>query len=283
MNEVTQSKTNIITEKVSLFAEEPKRLSEYYRWDIGLTLLGEENGTYLLGTHDGCVLLEIKQAKGRSRHKTTGLYHMALLLPTRKDLGNIFNHLLERQVPIEGASDHGYSEALYLSDPEGNGIEITVDKDFSEWEVEETGEIHGVVEPMDAEGVLASRDNNFEGLPNGTIMGHVHLHINDLEKSLEFYHNVLGLGLKTVMGGSALFMATGDYHHHLGMNVWKGKGIPMPDYGDAGLDTVYWLGSLEDIDFIENALKARDYEYNREGDSLAFVDPSGAHQVISAR
>ncbi|MDK6234317.1 VOC family protein [Aerococcus sanguinicola] len=271
---VTESATQVTTKAVAINALDPKALADFYQETIGLSLIEAKADAYYLGTPDGQVLLEIYPTDERKKDYT-GLYHMAFLLPSRKDLANNFKHLLQVKAPLEGASDHGYSEALYLQDPEDNGIEIYADKDQAEWDINESGAIAGIVEPIAAEEVLALADpGDYQGMPNGTIMGHIHLHVHDIEETMNFYYDVMGLGVKFLMGKSALFMATGDYHHHLGANVWR-KGIdPQADYTSQGLRESIWQGSQEDLDWVEDQLKAKAIDYDKDGSSLIFHDPA---------
>lgn len=280
---ITQSTTTIHTQAIELNALQPKSLGDFYVKQIGLSLLqaNTDQDIYQLGTSQGQHLITIYPTDIAKEAATTGLYHLALLLPSRSDLGAILRHFIEKQVPLEGASDHGYSEALYLSDPEGNGIEIYADKDESVWDKHDNGLIGGIVEPMDVEGVLASQTEPFKGIADGTIMGHIHLHVANVEETLEFYHQVLGLGLKFIMNEQALFMATQDYHHHLGANLWNGRNIPQAAAGSQGLRNSIWAGSLADIQAVEAKLKARNYAYTKEGNSLYFNDPAGTGIILT--
>lgn len=280
---ITQSTTTIHTQAIELNALNPKVLADFYIEKIGLSLLKSQSDQdiYQLGTGQGHHLITIYPTDLAKEARTTGLYHLALLLPSRGDLGAILRHLIEEQVPLEGASDHGYSEALYLSDPEGNGIEIYADKDESVWDKHDNGLIGGIVEPMDVEGVLASQTKPFNGIADGTIMGHIHLHVSNIEETLEFYKQVLGLGLKFIMNEQALFMASQDYHHHLGANLWNGRNIPQAASGSQGLRHSIWAGSLADIQAVEEKLKSRDYAYTKEDNSLYFNDPAGTGIILT--
>ncbi len=281
MTNITQSKTMIATEAVKLNARNSAQLAEFYQKFIGLTLIKEEADMYYwLGTPDEKVLLEIEQTDAAADEETTGLYHLALLLPTYEDLGTVLRHLVVSQYPLTGASDHGYSNAIYLDDPEGNGIEIYWDKDVSEWDIREDGSIAGITIPMDAEAALEAARTSFEGMPNGTTMGHVHLHVDNLESSKDFYTNVLGLGLKYEYGPAALFLATGNYHHHLGANIWKQGDLAHPKEGAPGMAFTRWAGSQEDLDYIKNQLNERNYEYSEANGVLTVTDPAGLKHVI---
>ena len=281
MTNITQSTTNIVTKSVQLNAQNPANLAKYYETAIGLTRLGNSTGSYSLGTPDGKVLIELHETTLPANDNTTGLYHLALLLPTYEDLGTVLRHLIVNQIPMIGASNHGYSNALYLNDPEGNGIEIYWDKPEDQWDIHEDGSIAGVTEPMDAEAALEASRPTFEGIPNGTTMGHVHLHVDDVEKAADFYRNVMGLGLKYKFGPQAYFFATGNYHHHLGANIWKRGNLDKPKRLTPGLRTVEWVGTASDIETITNNLTEANVEFTNKDNTLTFKDPAGIEHSIT--
>lgn len=280
MSNITASQTNIVTKSVQLNAKNPEQLAAFYNQAIGLNLIKQENDAFSLGTPDGKVLLEIEPTDVTANDETTGMYHFALLLPTYEDLGTIMRHLIVNKIPMTGASDHGYSNALYLDDPEGNGIEIYWDKPESEWDIKDDGQIAGITEMMDAEAALEAARTSFDGLPNGTTMGHVHLHVDELENSLAFYTDVLGLGLKYKFGPQALFLASGNYHHHLGANVWKQGQLEHAKDGAPGMGHTKWEGSKEDLEYIESKLTEQDYVYEKFLDGLKFKDPAGIQHIV---
>lgn len=283
MTNITQSKTGIITDAVKLYSHNSAVLAKFYNETIGLTLIyGNLNTYYTLGTPDKKVLLEIEQTTVARNDETTGLYHLALLLPTYEDLGTTLRHLIVSQYPLTGASNHGYSNAIYLDDPEGNGIEIYWDKDQSEWDIQEDGTIVGITEMMDADAALSAASPNFNGMPNGTTMGHVHLHIDDIGVAKDFYTEVMGLGLKLQYGPAAMFLASGDYHHHLGANIWKQGQLTHPAEGSPGMAYTQWTGSETDLDYIQKQLEARDMAFDRVDNTLAFKDPAGLKHVVLA-
>lgn len=164
-----------------------------------------------------------------------GLYHLAILLPTRKALADVLKHLTDLQIPLVGGADHGYSEAIYLEDLEGNGIELYRDKPVSTWDIREDGRIIGVTEALAAQDIyeLGERVEPFI-LAEGTRMGHIHLSVKDSRKSSQFYQKVLGLEDKFSVP-SASWIAAGDYHHHLAVNEWGGKGLASRKQGLPGL------------------------------------------------
>ncbi|UUX34173.1 VOC family protein [Fundicoccus culcitae] len=279
-NPLTQSKTSIVTSGIQLNAIDSTTLAQFYQEMIGLSLIDHKDGYYALGTPDQTVLVEIFPTTIKKTKRTTGLYHMALLLPTKADLGTILLHLVKKQVNLDGASNHGYSNALYLTDPEGNGIEIYADNDKSEWDIREDGFIAGITEAMDADDVLANASQHFEGIPNGTTMGHIHLHVGDTAETLQFYLTTLGLGFKYPYGNQAIFMASGDYHHHLGANIWQGKNLPAPEENQQGLRALVWTASAEDIAYITEQLAAQDIYYSINDKHLSFKDNSGLTNIL---
>lgn len=211
------------------------QMTAFYTQVIGLTVINKQPRQVTLGVGKR-TLLELIQIEAPNKpSRKTGLYHVAFLVPSRHALGSALRHYLQIQAPIEGASDHGYSEALYLTDPEGNGIEVYHDKPIHEWDIRDNGEIHGITVAMDADGVLAAGSDSWDGLASETIVGHVHLKVSDLEKTEAFYTQVLGLGLKSNFGQQAKFFAAGNYHHHIGSNIWFGRMIPAMEANDLGL------------------------------------------------
>ncbi len=215
---------------VRLAVSDLERSLDYYRQRIGLRLHGTENGTASLGAGDA-VLLELAEQRGARpvQRGRTGLYHFALLTPSREALSRVLNHLLATQTPIDGASDHRVSEALYLSDPDGHGIEIYRDRPRREWPFAK-GSLAMTTDPLDARGLMAADRSKapWEGIDPGTVMGHVHLHVADLAAAEHFYVDLLGMDLMQHFGNQAGFVSAGGYHHHLGLNTWAGAGAPPP-------------------------------------------------------
>lgn len=211
---------------------------------------------------------------------TSGLYHFALLLPTRAHLASFLRHLLEYDIPF-GASNHAVSEALYLDDPDGNGIEIYCDYPDSEWTWSK-GEVHMTTDRLDGEGLLAETDAPWTSLPAETLMGHVHLHVANLKQTEQFYNEGLNLDVVTRYPG-ALFMSSGGYHHHLGLNIWKGEGVPAPAEHSVGLNWYSLVLANEDVrDDVIQRLKKINAPVTKIGDDYMTTDPSGnnIHLVI---
>lgn len=265
--------------KVVLNVENMENMKNFYTSVIGLEIKNETEQSLELGAFgEEQVLLELQPVvPAGEKPTTTGLYHFAFLLPTRKDLGEILYHLLVSKYPLTGASDHGYSEALYLDDPEGNGIEIYTDKPKSMWDIRSDGQIAGVTEPMDAEGVIGEAKQEFQGMPKGTYMGHVHLFVAELEETEKFYQDVLGFDLKFKFGPQAKFFAAGEYHHQIGANVWAGKNIPAAQKGLRGLDYFTIIVTDDEFSQVKNNLDEKEYPYqvDETTQTLSLEDTNG--------
>ncbi|MBN2980329.1 MULTISPECIES: VOC family protein [Cohnella] len=217
-----------------------QRSIQYYEEVIGFKLLKREGSVAQLtaegGTEPLLIIEELSGAVATERRRTAGLYHFAILVPTRKALGLSVRNLARRNVPI-GQGDHFVSEAIYLNDPDGNGIEIYADRPRETWNYTASGEVAMGTEAVDIRGLLAlAGDDEWAGLPAGTKIGHIHLHVSHLSEAREFYCDVLGFGLMANYGGSALFVSAGGYHHHIGLNVWAGVGAPPAPDNAPGLD-----------------------------------------------
>lgn len=228
---------NVYVRYVSLKVQDLQRSIKFYTEIIGLKLLSEDFGKAIFTADGTAPLLVIEQPENvqPKEPRRTGLYHFALLLPERSDLASIIRHLIKTGYPLQGASDHLVSEALYLADPDGNGIEIYVDRPADSWKWQGQ-EVVMDTKPLDAESVQAEwKGEDWKGLPEGTIMGHIHLHVSEFAKTKEFYLKGLGFDVVCQYGGQALFISTGGYHHHIGLNTWNGIGAPAPSRNSAGM------------------------------------------------
>jgi catechol 2,3-dioxygenase len=223
---------------VHLIVSNLERSTQFYREIIGVQILAKEENTVTL-TADGVtplLVLEERKDAVRKPRGTTGLYHFAILVPDRASLARSLLHLLQKGYPLHGASDHQFSEAVYLADPDGNGIEIYADRPKEKWEKTENGEYKGVTEPLDVNGLLAEAgDIPWTGLPSGTRIGHIHLHVAHIHEAETFYKDGLGFEIMIRMGNHALFVSAGGYHHHIGLNTWAGVGAPQPPENAVGL------------------------------------------------
>lgn len=180
------------------------------------------------------LLTESPQAPPRPP-RTTGLFHVAIRFPNRVELAKTVLRLVQRGYPIHGASDHLVSEAIYLADPEGNGIELYCDRPESEWKWS-NGEIAMATEPLDVEALLQEAEGKpWAGIHPQTDIGHIHLNVSSLSGAEEFYSKHLGFDVTTRSYPGALFMAAGGYHHHIGANIWAGRNAPRPPENSLGL------------------------------------------------
>jgi catechol 2,3-dioxygenase len=220
---------------VGLKARDLSRLTDYYQQAIGLHVIDRDSRSARLGA-GGVTLLELESAPSAlpDDPRTAGLYHTAFLQPTRADLARWLVDAAQHHVPLSGASDHLVSEAIYLDDPEGNGIEVYRDRKPEEWRW--NGErIQMATERLDLDKLAADAGNTaYAGAPDGLRIGHIHLRVGDLAKTQTFYSDVIGMH-PTAGRGGALFMSSGRYHHHVGSNIWQSAGAGMRDDARAGL------------------------------------------------
>ncbi|HET9737770.1 MAG TPA: VOC family protein [Solirubrobacteraceae bacterium] len=218
--------------RVRLRVADLERARSYYERVVGLQAV--DGG---LGADRGLVELIADPDAPPAPPGTTGLFHLAILVPDRPSLARAVQRVLAAGERFTGASDHFVSEALYLRDPEGNGIEIYRDRPRSEWEYEPSGEVRMGTVPLDVDAVMAELpDGADSGMPDGTVVGHVHLHVADLAASEAFYAGELGLAVTTRGYPGALFLSHEGYHHHVGVNTWQGEGAPPPPPGSRGLE-----------------------------------------------
>jgi catechol 2,3-dioxygenase len=220
--------------RVHLKVSNLERSIQFYREVVGFEVLRQERHRAELTaageSHPLLVLEEIPNAVIPARRGTTGLYHFAILVPTRADLGLSLRNLAEFGIHI-GQGDHLVSEALYISDPDNNGIEIYADRPRETWTYNEQGQVQMATDPIEWQSLLdEAGDQVWSGLQKGTKIGHIHLHIDDLHTAKRFYCELLGFEVMAQMADSALFVAAGGYHHHIGLNTWAGVGArPAPE------------------------------------------------------
>ncbi|CFX64829.1 Glyoxalase/bleomycin resistance protein/dioxygenase [Candidatus Filomicrobium marinum] len=219
---------------VTLRVRDLQSISRYYEHLVGLRILSSDDHTAHLGTRDSTLLKLIGDPGAEPRPPGgAGLFHTAFLLPNHGQLALWTKHAVDNRFLITGASDHAVSEAIYLSDPEGNGIEIYADRPREEWRYAES-QVKMVTEPLDVERLLASASGTWSGLPDDGVIGHVHLQIGALDTAESFYGTILGFDISCRYSG-ANFFGSGGYHHQLATNAWASRGAgPRPD-GAAGL------------------------------------------------
>jgi catechol 2,3-dioxygenase len=265
---------------VSLRVTDLDRARDFYSDALGLVTLSEQDGVARMGAGDR-PLVELdanESAASPSPPRATGLFHLALLFPSRAELGRTVQRVLDTGVGLTGASDHLVSEAVYLNDPDGNGIEIYRDRPREQWPPPPPGQAVAMdTIPLDLGGLMADAAS-----PNGaadpeTVMGHVHLKVSDLDQSVAFYRDALGLDLMAQLGPQAAFLSAGGYHHHVGLNVWHSRGAGPPPPGAAGLS---WfaleLPSREAVGEAVESLRHAGHETEDDGDGEVLVrDPDG--------
>jgi catechol 2,3-dioxygenase len=214
-----------------------ERLLQFYGGVLGFTVsrgLGSEAVISPAGTSPGMVVLSEDRNAAPRAPRSTGLYHLAIRYPRRQDLAQAIRRLVAAEYAVDGASDHGVSEAIYLSDPDGNGVELYADRPREQWPWKD-GQVAMSTEALDLENLLATVKKGSEppAPPPGTDIGHIHLHVADLAAAERFYREYLGLAVTQRSYPGALFLAAGGYHHHIAVNTWAGKTPPSP--GSVGL------------------------------------------------
>jgi catechol 2,3-dioxygenase len=209
----------------------------YYHETIGLDVLAGDDGFARVGSGGRELLVLVEEPGARPAHGHTGLYHFALLLPQRTDLARWLAHAGRERVPLTGLSDHFVSEAIYLNDPDGHGIEIYWDRPRERWQGLVADRLTTI--PLDVASLLGElpdpESEPFDGLPAGTVMGHVHLKVRAIPETIEFFRDALGFALMAQLGLQAAFLAAGGYHHHFGANTWESAGATPAPPGTAAL------------------------------------------------
>jgi catechol 2,3-dioxygenase len=262
---------------VALTVANLERALDFYQHVLGLNRLAGRDADVQLGADDTGTLIklvEMTSARAKPPH-TTGLYHFAMRLPTRQALAQFLRHLLSQEYRLQGAADHGVSEALYLADPDGNGIEVYADRPKEEWPWQ-GGHLRMITDPLNAGELLEAAQGQWMGAPGGSSIGHVHLHVSDLDRAQHFYCTVLGFNLMQRFGASALFVSAGGYHHHIGLNTWAGAGAPPPPSDAVGLR--YYtliLPNHNELDRVVERLESMQASFElADGSRLALQDPA---------
>lgn len=234
------ARTSTHVAEVALKARNVGALSNYYRELLGLEELARSNNEIVLGAGDRRLLtIEEDRALLPDDPREAGLFHTAFLFPERADLARWTHRAIERKIAIEGASDHVVSEALYLTDPEGNGIEIYTDRPAENWEWQGDQVLMKTL-ALDFKNLLGMPGGNapFENAPDGTVIGHVHLRVGNVAEAETWWHENFGLDTMARYGPSAVFLATDGYHHHIGANSWQSAGAGQRNDNRSGLSSV---------------------------------------------
>jgi catechol 2,3-dioxygenase len=273
--------------KVCLRVADVDDLTTFYERVIGLHEVERGGDTVRLGAEGGDPIIELVAAPGATPAPSfsTGLFHLAILVPDRAELARSLRRVGEAGWRLTGASDHLVSEALYLRDPEGNGIEIYRARPRDQWG-HNGNELRMATLPLDLQdvlGELGSAEEPANGMPAETTMGHVHLQVSDIPSSEGFYNGALGLDVMVRSYPGALFLAAGGYHHHLGVNTWQSAGAPPAPEGALGLDRYELvLPDASDVDAAAERLGERGDPVRLEEGVLA-TDPSGNRVLLTAR
>lgn len=267
--------------KVSLTVNELDRVSSFYQEAVGLHLLRQDAETTELGV-EGRTLLELRRdpAARRRSPREAGLFHTAFLLPSRADLGSWVKHAMMTRPPVVGASDHSVSEALYLSDPEGNGVEIYSDRPVLAWQWA-NGLVHMPSDSLDLDDLVASSGSGeWRGFPSGSKVGHVHLQVGAIPAAEAFYRDVLGFAVTSRYPGGT-FYGAGGYHHHLATNIWNSRGAGERSYPSTGLANIEIVA---EPDFLASAAAQAIHAEVRniaQNQRLSLTDPWGTEITIA--
>lgn len=259
---------------VELTVTDLARSIAFYERSLGIRLHSDDGAAAMgAGGEDLLVLVEDPRARRAGRH--AGLYHFALLHPSRLELARAAKRLALTRTPISGASDHGISEAIYLPDPDGNGIELAADRPREVWP--DLGTMAAGPLPLDLDGLLdlVANEPAVEPADSGLSVGHVHLHVGDLEAALRFYRDVVGFEPMTRLP-SAIFVAAGGYHHHVGFNTWRGEGVPPAPEGVVGLRR-YTVLLRDDVELgaVRERAIAAGLEPAESAEGMLLRDPAG--------
>ncbi|WP_256296873.1 VOC family protein [Haloarchaeobius salinus] len=260
--------------RVALGVTDLDRQVDFYRDVVGLDVTASDADRATLGTPREALLELRAEPDAPERAPTeTGLYHVAFLFPSRGALGDVLRRVRERW-RLTGASDHGVSEALYLTDPEGNGVELYRDRPRADWPVTDDGGVQMGVDPLDVDSIAGLACGR-AGTHDETTVGHVHLEVSDLPAAEGFYVDTLGLNVRQRYADAALFLAAGDYHHHIGLNTWNSRREPPEGRGLRWFELLLPDGAA--LDAAEAALRDADVAVHQpdEGDGIEVADPDG--------
>lgn len=271
--------------RVRLQVADLERSLMFYEKVLGLRTMGRTADSVSLGPHgedrEIVHLRQLRSARPVPRRGLLGLYHFAILLPNRAALGRFLAHLGEIGA-YAGMSDHFVSEAIYLTDPDGLGIEVYADRPRDAWRYDER-QLYMTTDHLDVEDVIgAARGERWTGMPPGTVLGHVHLYVGDIAKAEAFYHDALGFDKVVWSYPGALFMSAGGYHHHLGTNTWA-RGAPAASDADARL--LEWeiiVPTREDAMKAAEHVKTSGYPVKEENGEWILTDPWGTSLRLMA-
>ena len=249
----------------------------FYQEAIGLRVHRHDAGEAELGDGDVTSVILVEDPRARPAGRHAGLYHVALLHPTRAELARAAVRLAVSRTPIDGASDHGTHEAIYLPDPDGNGLELAADRPRAAWPTPEEEFSGGGPRPLDVQDLLreVAGEEPAPRIGAGLRVGHVHLHVGDVARALTFYRDVIGFDLYAELS-SAAFLSAGGYHHHLGVNTWRGRGVgPAPAHVAGLREWTVELPSAADVADVRARVEAAGATPEEREGGFAVADPWG--------
>lgn len=262
-----------------------ERAGFFFSEALGIPKIESDTQSMVLGTNAQPLLILHQVNNPPPRKATTGLYHLALLLPSREDLARMILHLVNNNVPLYGVADHGVSEAIYLNGPDEIGIEIYCDRPEDEWPLDEQGQIEMGTDELDLDNLLMTikgKTKNWAGLPANAGIGHIHLKVTELENTARFY-SLLDLKIVQKYGENAIFLSSNNYHHQVGANTWESAGAePLP--GDtAGLRSFELLVEPTALSLIKERLNAAGQQFTEEQASIQLEDPNGIKIILKEK
>lgn len=268
-------------QQVTLRTRRLAELSNFYQTVLGLREVGRTADQVLLAAGEQAtanLILEEDQTAPLFTRRQPGLYHVAWLVPNRQELARALQHLIQSKWPLQGLGDHLVSEAIYLADPDGNGIEIYADRPRDTWPMV-NGQVQMDTLPVDVPDLLAEIDSHatWNGLPTGTIIGHIHLQVSSLAAAKQFYCGLLGFNIMQQNYPGALFIAAGGYHHHLGLNTWHSLNAAPGPANQTGLaNFTIRVPEIENFKLLKNRLEAAGVLTETPGTNIFSVqDPNG--------
>ncbi|MQB01078.1 MAG: hypothetical protein GEU78_12420 [Actinobacteria bacterium] len=285
----TQPRSELIDriQHVDLRVTDVERALGFYRDVAGFRVLDRTDSSALLGDGAGTAFLGLT-SKGVTKpasRTAAGLFHTAFRFPTRRALGQALARLVKADYEV-GAGDHFVSEALYVDDPDGNGVELYRDRPREQWPEPPEGQLVAMgTAAVDLRGLLdeATVDGIVEeATPEGTDVGHVHLQVADVDESVVFYVDILGLDLMARMGSQAAFLASNGYHHHIGANTWRSRGRAPAPRDHAGIDRIVFATAPDELQALAERLEASGRPYSRVTDEIVIQDPNGVELTFVA-
>ena len=270
------SPNKYVTE-IALKIEDLDHSLKFYKDIMGFNILHQDDNKAILSADGINPIITLEQPEGikPKELRRTGLYHYALLLPNRKELGKLIKHLKETGYPLVGAAHHGVSQAIYLQDVDDNGIEVYVDTPYTSWKWD-NNTVNMVTKPLNLKELMEeAKEENWEGIPKETIIGHIHLHVSNLEEAERFYVEGLGFDVVARMPGQATFTSSGRYHHHIAFNVWNGTNIPAPSENSVGMKyfTIKFPDEKARQETVNNLIKLG-YNVKEQASMFIINDPS---------